>query len=232
MILTIRDMHIRRGEGAHGLIVQLPELTLSAGDVVAITGASGCGKSTLLEMIGLLLRPDGLTAYQLGRPVCDVADLWRTSQHDVLSDLRAREVGFVLQQGGLLPYLTVAQNLYLPARMRRLAAPNTWLEASIERLGLTRLLNKLPASLSIGERQRVAFARALAHQPRVLLADEPTSALDPVNARNLFALMLDMVKAFSLAAVIVSHDLDRVNEWGLRCIHGDTRGGTSVFRFR
>ncbi|TYL44149.1 ABC transporter ATP-binding protein [Dickeya sp. ws52] len=225
-------MHIRRGEGEHGLIVKLPELTLSAGDVVAITGSSGCGKSTLLEMIGLLLRPDGLSAYQLGRPACDVAELWRKNQHDALSDIRAREVGFVLQQGGLLPYLTVEQNLYLPVRMRHLAIPHTWLEASIERLGLKRLLNKLPANLSIGERQRVAFARALAHQPRVLLADEPTSALDPDNAHNLFALMLDMVKAFSLAAVIVSHDVERVNECGLRCIHGDTQGGASVFRFR
>lgn len=225
-MLDIRDMDIRRG-GPQGFYVSLPALTLRSGEVAALTGPSGCGKSTLLEMIGAILRPGTLGAYQLGEH--DIATPLLAEDEPALAALRARELGFMLQHGGLLPWLPVMENITLARRLAGLTTRSSWLETAIDTLGVRHLLKSLPSRLSIGERQRVAFIRAIAHQPRLLLADEPTAALDPDNASRLFALIVDMVRSLEMTAIVVSHDWQRVDQFGLKRYTASIEEGKSVF---
>jgi len=225
-MLQIEDMSIRRGADYR---ISLPRLTLARGEVAAITGASGCGKSTLLEMIGLILRPEQLGRYQLGdADGLDVAALVQADQQSRLADIRAQHLGFVLQTGGLLPFLTVRQNIELPRRMLGLPAKSERVEEAIARLRLQALLDKRPAQLSIGERQRCSFVRAIAHEPDLLLADEPTAALDPHQARNLFELIAEIAQRFQIAALLVTHDWDLVHDCGIRNIVGTLQDGKST----
>ena len=182
-MLYINNLHIRRGI----FEISLPKLSLQAGEVVAIRGASGSGKSTLLEMLGLILKPDGLDCYRLGSGE-EQRDITTEvlNQASTLARLRAEYFGFMLQTGGLLPYLTVQQNIRLSCDILGKKADESWLAQIIEQLNIGHLLNHYPKQLSIGERQRVSFIRSIAHHPAVLLADEPTAALDPHNAEKLF----------------------------------------------
>ncbi|PHM68905.1 ABC transporter ATP-binding protein [Xenorhabdus sp. KJ12.1] len=229
MMLRIEAMQVQRGSAEQGLTVSLPSLSLSAGEVAALTGPSGCGKSTLLEMIGGILQPDNLSCYQLGNPPEDIAVPILTGDEKQLAKVRAKDLGFVLQHGGLLPWLSVAQNIQLPRKIAGLTVESEWLETAISRLDIEGLMKKMPSQLSIGERQRVAFARAIAHQPRLLLADEPTAALDPYNAEVLFNLIVEMVKSLNLVSIIVSHDWQRVTNFGLKRYYAKVDGKQSVF---
>ncbi|OTA20369.1 ABC transporter, ATP-binding protein [Xenorhabdus beddingii] len=229
MMLHIESMQIQRGQAEQGFTVSLPSLSLAAGEVAALTGPSGCGKSTLLEMIGGILQPDHLSRYQLGTPPCDIATPILAGEERRLAEIRAKDLGFVLQHGGLLPWLSVEQNIQLPRKIAGLVTQSDWLDTAISRLNIEGLMKKMPSQLSIGERQRVAFARAIAHQPQLLLADEPTAALDPHNAERLFSLIVEMVSSLSLVAVIVSHDWQRVTDFGLKRYAAKVDGKNSVF---
>lgn len=218
-MLHIEQLHVTRGQGAQAVRIELPALSLMPGKVLVITGPSGCGKSTLLEMVGLILAPDQVARFELGPAREDVAQHWQMNNTRARAQLRARQLGFMLQSGGLLPYLSVAQNIALPCQMLNVPmAPHV--VQGIEALGITPLLNKAPRQLSIGERQRVAFLRALAHGPGLLLADEPTAALDPDNADRLFDMMLDIARLSNTAVLLVSHDLPRVQARQLPCLTG------------
>ncbi|WP_339885493.1 ABC transporter ATP-binding protein [Vreelandella maris] len=231
-MLAIQGMMVQRGQGARAHRIRLPELSLAPGQCLAITGPSGCGKSTLLETVGLLLAPSELEGFMLGNPQQDVAILWRTQQQSELATLRARDLGFVLQSGGLLPFLNVADNIALPRRLQGLPTKSERVTQAVNRLGLMPLMEKRPAMLSIGERQRVAFVRALAHEPKLLLADEPTAALDPHSAHGLFALFMDVVEELQLAALVVSHDWALVETFGVPRFDAVTVKGETVFEPR
>ncbi|ASL28482.1 ABC transporter ATP-binding protein [Azotobacter chroococcum] len=234
-MLHIENLAIHRGTYR----ILLPRLSLARGEVAAITGASGCGKSTLLEMIGLILRPERLDRYELtsdeddGAAPLDIAALLREDRQARLADLRAQRLGFVPQSGGLLPFLDVRRNIELPRRMLGLPASGERVEEAIEQLGLQPLLHKKPAQLSIGERQRASFVRAIAHEPDLLLADEPTAALDPLQARRLFELIVETTQRLRIATLLVSHDWGLLRACAIRRLLGvpdaDNNGGT-VFR--
>lgn len=228
-MLNIQEMGIVRGNAQSGFRVTLPELTLNAGEIAAITGISGCGKSTLLEMIGLILKPDHLRYFSLGAEPQNITQTVLNNNQAYLASIRAKKLGFVLQNGGLLPFLTVWQNIQLPRQILHLCAQSTWLDTAIKRLNIQPLLHQYPHQLSIGERQRVAFIRAIAHEPDLLLADEPTAALDPYNANQLFSLIVDIVKQGKMAALIVSHDWSRVEQFQLMRYHAQIQGAESVF---
>jgi len=219
-MLRIHDLHIVRGQGSEAHHVFLPQLSLRPGEVLAITGESGCGKSTLLEAIGLLYPPHQLKAFSLqdNQHTQDIAQLLLEQQHQQLANLRARQLGFVLQNGGLLPYLSVQDNIRLPSQLVGTEPEPALFTRIIQSLKLSPLLKKMPAQLSIGERQRTAFARAIAHRPRLLLADEPTAALDPENAENLFTLFLQLVKEEGMMALVVCHDRHLVETFQLPCL--------------
>jgi putative ABC transport system ATP-binding protein len=210
-------MHISRGREGQAYRVELSSLTLHAGEAVAIVGPSGCGKSTLLEALGLILKPERVAQFQLLTTdlVGDLA-LRAGRRETQWARLRQHHLGYVPQTGGLLHYLTVKQNIALPASMSGRITQSSLLDRLVARLKLTTLLNRYPRELSIGERQRVSFARAVAHQPALILADEPTAALDPNLAHELFALIVEIVREFNIAALIVTHEWSIVAESKLR----------------
>lgn len=216
-ILDLVDMEVSRGTAVDTYHVSLPALRLNAGEVAAIVGPSGCGKSTLLEAIGLLLKPISVRRYvfcsedltlDMKRPPKERESHWST--------LRQYFLGFVPQSGGLLPFLNVRHNIDLPRKIVGLTNRDALLEDVIHRLRLNRLLEQMPAQLSIGERQRVSFARAIAHRPQLLLADEPTAALDPILAQDLFNLIIGIARDFNIAALIVTHEWSLVRDVGIR----------------
>lgn len=215
-----------RGQGTGRHEVHLPQLELASGDMLAVVGPSGCGKSTLLEALGLLLRPSALERYALGPAATDLAAMLQTDDESALSRIRSRELGFLLQNGGLLPFLSVRDNIALPRRLLGLPASSERVRHACETLKLEPLLDKRPSALSIGERQRTAFVRAMAHEPRLLLADEPTAALDPQAGERLFGLILSLVQELDMTALVVSHDHTLVNQFRLpRLVAHLTSGG-------
>ena len=224
-IYDIRDLHLARP----GYELEVPELRLERGQVLLLAGESGSGKSTLLNLLAGCLAPDRAAVMRFA--AVDLADLWARRQGDALARLRARAIGYVLQTGGLLPYLTVRANIALPAELAgRLDADH--LAALAGRLGISHRLDVKPAALSVGERQRVAIARALAHRPAVLLADEPTAALDPPNADRVFALLLDLVDRTGATAIIASHDWQRLAATGRAMIRHEIGTEGPVVRAR
>lgn len=228
-MLNIQELRVARGTGAQAHRVYLPALQLLQGEVRAITGESGCGKSTLLEAIGLLLRPQELAHYRLGREDLDIRQLLNVDDQPALAEVRSRQLGFVLQNGGLLPFLKVRDNISLPRRLLGLPARSAHVEKALNVLRLHPLLDKYPQALSIGERQRVACVRAIAHEPQMLLADEPTGALDPLNARRLFDLLMSLVRELGMSALVVSHDWALIDEFGLARLGAVSSDGETSF---
>ena len=228
-MLSVQGLKITRGSGSQQHSVHLPQLELAAGQVLAVTGESGCGKSTLLEALGLLLKPQQVDIFQLGQPSIDIVELQLKQNETQLARIRAQRLGFVLQSGGLLPYLNVRDNIQLSRRILGLPADSERLQQAIATLRLEHLVNKLPQALSIGERQRVACLRAIAHEPQLLLADEPTAALDPHSARRLFDVIIEIVSALQLSALVVSHDWSLVQEFNLPILQAHSEPGVTTF---
>jgi putative ABC transport system ATP-binding protein len=183
---------------------------IAAGEVVAVMGPSGSGKSTLLHCLAGIVRPDR------GRVVYRGRDL--TAASDVeLSALRRSEFGFVFQFGQLVPELSCTENVALPLRLdgrsRRDAerCARQWLEL----LEVADVAGNTPGQISGGQGQRVAVARALATEPRVLFADEPTGALDSLNGERVMRLLSDAARDSGAAVVLVTHE-PRVAAWSDR----------------
>ena len=216
-MLVIKQLEISRLTGKSSFRVCLPELKLRAGDVVVIQGDSGSGKSTLLEMIGMILKPDKVDGFKLflDNNDLDIAKWINNNDINQLANIRAQYLGFMLQTGGLLPFLKIYDNILLPIKLLQKNVDNSRLEYLIDKLGISHLLNKYPKQLSIGERQRASFIRSIIHKPALLLADEPTSALDPYNANLLFDLIIEQAQQDNIAAIIVTHDWQRISTKGL-----------------
>ncbi|MQX37839.1 ABC transporter ATP-binding protein [Roseospira navarrensis] len=176
-------------------------LTIRAGEIVALVGPSGSGKSTLLQIAGLLERPDSGEVLLGGEPASGLGDGGRTA-------LRRRALGFVYQYHHLLPEFSAEENVIVP----QMVAGKSKREARgrardlLARMGLEKRGHHRPGQLSGGEQQRVAIARALANAPRVLLADEPTGNLDPHTADAVFAEFMRLVREEGLAGLIATHN--------------------------
>ena len=193
--------------------LHVPRFTVRPGQMVAVIGESGCGKSTLLDTLALVMAPTRVGRFEItseSQSACDVAALWARDDEDALSALRRDLFGYVLQTGGLLPFLSVRQNICLPARIKGGDISASRLDALAGRLGVAGCLDRMPVALSIGQRQRVAILRALAHQPRLVLADEPTAAVDKARARAIMDDMHRLARDESVAVVVVTHDVDLV----------------------
>ncbi len=179
------------------------DLTLRAGEIVALVAPSGTGKSTLLHLAGLLERPDAGEVHVEGRAAGTLSDDARTA-------IRRNAIGFVYQFHHLLPEFTALENVVLPQLAA--GAPRRVAEARAAELlaafGLQGRESHRPGKLSGGEQQRVAIARALANAPRVLLADEPTGNLDVATAERVFAELLHTVRGLGMAALIATHNPD------------------------
>ena len=176
------------------------DLDVAAGEWVAIVGESGSGKSTLLNLVAGLDRPDGGEVLLDGRAL-DYGD------DDALALWRRRHVGFVFQAFHLLPYLSVAENVALPLALLGVASAGRVSRAAegLASVGLAGFGDRKPGTLSGGEMQRAAIARALIHRPSLLLADEPTGNLDAANASGVLDCLAGAVKKSNAAALMVTH---------------------------
>lgn len=174
---------------------------IAAGEFVAIMGASGSGKTTLLNILSTLDKP---TTGQVFINKHDVSTL-NTNQ---MADFRSKEIGFIFQDFNLLENLSNRENIALPLSLRGLSARriNPLVDRIAAKLGIKEILNKYPAEISGGQKQRVAAARALVHEPSILLADEPTGALDSKSARELLNTMENLNKHDGVTTLMVTHD--------------------------
>ncbi len=228
-MLNLRAVHKNRGLGSQRYSLVIPALQLCAGEQLAIVGPSGCGKSTLLDVLALVLAPDQVGRFEFNQ--VDIGALWRTEQQSTLAGLRSRHLGYVLQTGGLLGFLDVRDNIALSRQLLGLSD-----DGSVARLAahlhISDQLAKKPGALSVGQRQRVSCARALAHGPQLVLADEPTAALDPLNAERVMQALLAQAREHRAACVIATHDEALARASGLqvrriRC-HRDADGGVTA----
>ena len=215
--VQVRELFKRREQAGSAFELRVPELRLERGEFVAVVGESGCGKSTLLDILGLVLRPTSCELFAVHRPtqhgsqqVIDIKALWDREDEAGLAELRRQHVGYVLQSGGLLPFLDVRRNILLPCRLNRRTGADLTVRRLAGRLGIRSLLAKKPQFLSGGQRQRVAILRALAHDPMVVLADEPTGAVDKPRARAIVADLRAVASERGSTVVMVTHDLDLV----------------------
>ena len=176
-------------------------LQLSAGEVVALVAPSGAGKSTLLHIAGLLDSTDAGRVSIGGTDYTGLSDARRTAA-------RREEVGFIYQFHHLLPEFSAVENIILPQLANAVPAAEARAHALslMERVGVSGRADNRPAALSGGEQQRVAFCRALANKPRVLLADEPTGNLDPATSDTVFAALMELVRETGLSALIATHN--------------------------
>lgn len=238
VVYSLRNVVKERMVENAGFRLQVPSIDIHAEENIALVGHSGCGKSTLMDLFALVLHPDHADGYSIspvGGETDNIEDLWRRKKQNRLSLIRKQHIGYVLQSGGLLPYLTVRENIELPRKLLKLPKDDS-IPSISKVLGIHRQLDKLPGLLSAGERQRVAFARALAHRPSILLADEPTAALDPITARKIMAVVMELIKGLKITLITASHDWAHVYKMDLRMLRqesGPTENGRiyqSTFR--
>lgn len=206
VVLQVEELCFAHGDGFR---LQVEDFALHAGERVALIGPSGCGKTTFLHLIAGILRADAGCIEVLGQRVDQLEEGARRV-------FRIGKLGLIFQEFELLDYLTARENLMLPFRLHPNPPPREQAQARAEelaeRLGLAALLDRRPARLSQGERQRVALGRALAVAPGIVLGDEPTGNLDPDNARSSMDLLAEQAAADGAAVLVVTHDhglLDR-----------------------
>ena len=179
------------------------DLVLERGEMVALVAPSGAGKSTLLHMAGLLDTPDAGSVEIAGQPMQGLSDRRRTF-------VRREDVGFVYQFHHLLPEFSALENIMLPQLAAGVGqrAAQARAMALMAQVGVQGRAAHRPAALSGGEQQRVAFCRALANAPQVLLADEPTGNLDPATSNTVFETLIALVRDTGLSALVATHNMD------------------------
>lgn len=191
------------GSGAQLDVLKDINLTIRAGDKVAIVGASGSGKSTLLHLLGGLDKPTA------GRVFINDHEVARLTESK-LCRLRNRNLGFIYQFHHLLPEFTAQENVAMPALVQGTSPIQALHKAKLllEKVGMSRRLDHKPSELSGGERQRAAIARALINEPRCICADEPTGNLDKGTADQVIQVMLRLNHEFNSSLVVVTHDME------------------------
>ena len=191
----------REGEGQLEVFRNV-NLSLAAGELVALVGPSGAGKSSLLHMAGLLEAPSAGDIVIAGVPASSLTDAERTR-------IRRDTIGFVYQAHHLLPEFTALENVVIPQLIAGKRRKDAEVEAErlLTMVGIENRLTHRPSQLSGGEQQRVAIARALANKPRLLLADEPTGNLDPRTAAGVFEALIAIVRSEGLAVLVATHNL-------------------------
>ncbi|MGC9445620.1 ATP-binding cassette domain-containing protein [Cereibacter johrii] len=191
----IRDLSVRLGERFE---VAIERLSVAPGEVLVLDAPSGSGKSTVLGLVAGAVAPQARPARH------------RVAGHDLAPAPRPpgpAAMGFVLQTHALVPYLTMGDNIGLPARIARLRVAPDWAREVVGSLGLADLMGRFPAQLSVGQRQRAAVARAMLARPRLLLLDEPVSALDPANVRAVEELILRLAGDAGSAVLLAGHQI-------------------------
>ena len=229
--LLLQDVIIRHQApgGALGFELVIEDFSITRGEALALVGPSGSGKSTLLDLLALARRPSSTSRFLLtpraGKAI-DLGAVWRAGDDNSLTAIRAAHFGYILQTGGLLPFLSVRRNIALSQAVLGRPDP-AHIEALAARLEIASLLERMPASLSVGQRQRVAIARALAHRPEILLADEPTASVHPALADTILALLIEQAREQDTALILATHDPDRAARHGFTILPIRTEAGNA-----
>lgn len=203
-VLELRAIAKAYNKGGVGEVTVLrgADLALRQGEIVALVAPSGAGKSTLLHIAGLLDAPDA------GQVRINGSDMTRLDDH-ARTRARRRDVGFIYQFHHLLPEFSALENVVLPqlANGEPAAGAEERARMLLDRVGVAQRAAHRPAALSGGEQQRVAFCRAMANRPSILLADEPTGNLDPETSDKVFETLVDLVRDTGMSALIATHNL-------------------------
>jgi putative ABC transport system ATP-binding protein len=224
---------VKNRSGGSGYSLLVEDLIVCPADRYALIGDSGSGKSTLLDLMALILKPDSAESFlwqpKTDSPI-DLFKAWQDKDTCKFEKIRREQLGYVMQTGGLLPFLSVEDNILLPGQLKNCKPKEqkNLLNELAKILKISELLKRKPALLSVGQRQRCAIARALIHEPSLILADEPTASLDPPTARQVLELLLALSKERAL--VISTHNLDLIKDRGFTvfrifCQQPDTESG-------
>ncbi|MGX7418873.1 ABC transporter ATP-binding protein [Carnobacterium gallinarum] len=199
-LLELKNVTKKFGQGhTEILALKSTDFSIKAGEFVAIIGPSGSGKSTLLTLAG------GLQSPTTGEVLINTKQLSGANEKQ-RSALRFKEIGFILQASNLIPFLTVNDQLRLVNKVEKKKFEQKKVDQLLEELGILKLKDNYPKDLSGGERQRAAIARALYHQPSVILADEPTASLDSEKAFEVVNILARETKEKNKATIMVTHD--------------------------
>ncbi len=205
---------VRKRQSGTTFELLVSEFFVCSGQMTCVVGESGCGKSTLLDFLALVLRPKELVSFNIkrGDEAIDIASMWSNGKDGKLAWVRRHFIGYVLQTGGLLPFLTVRENLMLPARLKGMKGQASKLESMASKMGIGSFLQAKPSTLSGGQRQRVAILRAMMHDPLIILADEPTAAVDRKRALKIIEDFRSLAARQGTAIVMVTHDQELVKD--------------------
>jgi lipoprotein-releasing system ATP-binding protein len=209
IILNAKGIEKRFAQGDASIeVLGGVDLSLAAGERVAIVGRSGSGKSSLLHVLAGLDDVNQGQIFVAGEPMA-------AASNDARTALRRKYIGFVYQQHHLLPEFSALENVALPLRLNGLSQTIAEQQSRklLDRIGLGARVQHLPGELSGGERQRVAVARALIHQPKLVMADEPTGNLDTTSAAELMALMVELSESSGVAFLVVTHDPSMLHQF-------------------
>jgi len=199
LIIDARDVHhTYRQDGTDSPVLHGIDLAVRRGEFVLLMGPSGCGKTTLMHILGLMMKPTNGSVRIEGQDIGAMSESARTR-------FRRERIGFVFQRFNLLPILTARGNVELPLRLRGDHIDGQ-AESVLRQVGLLEKSLKKPRSLSIGEQQRVAMARAIVTRPRLLLADEPTGNLDSATAANVLNLLAELHRSCGLTTLMITHN--------------------------
>ncbi len=203
LVLEGIEKGYNRGKPSEVIVLRGATLSVARGEVVALVAPSGAGKSTLLHIAGLLDVADTGRVVHAGREMAGLSDRART-------EARRSDVGFIYQFHHLLPEFSALENVVLPQLANGVAKRDAVARGMelLGRVGVAARADHRPAALSGGEQQRVAFCRALANGPKLLLADEPTGNLDPGTSETVFAALMELVRETGLSALIATHNME------------------------
>jgi len=203
LVLEGIEKGYNRGKPSEVIVLRGATLSVARGEVVALVAPSGAGKSTLLHIAGLLDTADAGRVVHGGREMGGLSDRART-------EARRAEVGFIYQFHHLLPEFSALENIVLPQLANGVGQREAEARGRdlLGRVGVAARADHRPAALSGGEQQRVAFCRALANAPKLLLADEPTGNLDPATSDQVFGALMELVRETGLSALIATHNME------------------------
>lgn len=221
-LVEVQTIFKSYGNGAKRVeVLKGVDLVFSRGEKAAIVGASGVGKTTLLHILGTLDRPTA------GKVLFEGKDVYTLNEKD-LAFFRNREIGFVFQFHHLLPEFTALENTMMPCLIRGISKEEavSRAEAILSLVGLKERVSHKPGELSGGEQQRVAVARALVLEPKVLLADEPTGNLDAKTGESVFDLLQELNRIKGVTLIVVTHNLKLAEKLSrqIQLIDGKARG--------
>lgn len=200
VIIKAEDLTKQYGSGETALLaLDKVNFEICTGEFIAVTGESGSGKTTLLNCLGSL---DKATS---GKIIVDGVDITKQNDNE-LSVYRRKKIGFIFQNYNLIPVLNIEENIVLPLNLDNAEIDMEYLDELLEITGLKSKRENFPHELSGGQQQRAAFARALIHKPKIILADEPTGNLDSKNSREIITILKNSIKKYNQTLVLITHD--------------------------